>query len=163
MTIYELTEEMQRLFDLAEDGEVDAQIFADTLEGVEYEFEDKAEQYAVVTKSLQGQADMLKAERDRLSAKIAQLEGNAERCKRTLESAMIATGHRKFKTRLYSFGIQKNAPSLSDVDESKVPKEFWVQHAPTIDRRALLAAVKEDPEKYKDIATLKQTESIRIR
>lgn len=163
MTLYEICDEIRQLYEMAEDGDVDPQIFADTLEGMQFDFEEKAEQYAIVTRSLMGQAEILKAERDRLNDRIASLENNADRCKRTLETAMIETGHRKFKSKLFSFNIQKNAPSLGDIDESKVPAEFWVLHAPTIDRRALLAAVKADPEKFKDVATLKQTESIRIR
>ena len=163
MTLYDLTGEMLQLFEMAEDDAIDPQILADTLESLEYDFTEKAEQYAILYNSLLGDADTLDKEIKRLTERRDVLRNNADRVKKTLESAMIATGQRKFKSRLYSFNIQKNAPALDMVNDKLVPGEFWITHDPTIDRRALLAAVKADPDKYKDIATLKQSESIRIR
>lgn len=161
-SLYEITGQIAWLNSLAEEGEVEPQVFADTFEALEGEFEDKAEQYGVVYRNCKTSAAAIKAEIDRLTARMNALDSNAERCKETLEQAMITTGKRKFKTKLFSFGIRKAPVSLGTVNEEKVPAEFWVQHEPTIDRRALLAAVKADPERFKDIATTKQTEYIRI-
>ena len=83
--------------------------------------------------------------------------------KRNLEKAMIFMDKKKFKTDFHSYSIQKNAPSLVIIDESKIPDTYIIQQDPKFDRKALLADVKEDPEKFKGIAETKQTESLRIR
>ena len=51
--IYDLTEEFLKLLDMLEDEEVDEQTILDTLEGVEYEIEVKADGYAKIIKSLE--------------------------------------------------------------------------------------------------------------
>ena len=70
---------------------------------------------------------------------------------------------KKLKTDLHTFGIQKNAPSLQIVDESKIPAEYWKPQEPKLDSRTLLKEVKANPEAFKDFVQLYQTESLRIR
>ena len=45
-TLYELTTQLQALLEMAEDPEIDAQVIADTMEGIEGELEVKADGYA---------------------------------------------------------------------------------------------------------------------
>jgi len=74
---------------------------------------------------------------------------------------MIELGKTKFKTPLFSFNVQKNAPSLEITDESFVPIIFYKEVAPTLDRKALLNAIKGG-QIFKGVG-MKQTESLRIR
>lgn len=160
MKLYEITGEILELLTMAEDLELDQKMIQDTMEGLDFEFEEKAEAYAKVVKTLEMDIAGLDEEIQRMTKKKATIKNNIDRLKRSLEGAMIATGKRKFKTPLFGFGIQKNPPSLNILDESKVPAEFWIEQQPKLDKKAALAYIKENKV---DWAELSQTESLRIR
>ena len=160
MKLYEITGEILELLTMAEDLELDQKIIQDTMEGLDFEFEEKAEAYAKIVKTLEMDIAGLDEEIQRMTNRKATIKNNIDRLKRSLEGAMIATGKRKFKTPLFGFGIQKNPPSLNVLDESKIPEEFWIEQQPKLDKKAALAYVKENKV---DWAELSQTESLRIR
>ena len=160
MKLYEITGEILELLTMAEDSELDQKMIQDTMEGLDFEFEEKAEAYAKVVKTLEMDIAGLDEEIQRMTKRKATIKNNIDRLKRSLEGAMIATGKRKFKTPLFGFGIQKNPPSLNVLDESKIPEEFWIEQQPKLDKKAALAYVKENKV---DWAELSQTESLRIR
>ena len=74
---------------------------------------------------------------------------------------MIATGKTKFKTSLFSFGIQKNPPSVAILKEDSVPIDYLVVPDPQPDKKRILAELKAGATF--DWAELKQTEVLRIR
>ena len=160
MKLYEITGEILELLMMAEDSDLDQKMIQDTMEGLDFEFEEKAEAYAKVVKTLEMDIAGLDEEIQRMTKRKATIKNNIDRLKRSLEGAMIATGKRKFKTPLFGFGIQKNPPSLNVLDESKIPEEFWIEQQPKLDKKAALAYVKENEV---DWAELSQTESLRIR
>lgn len=164
MTLYELTEEMMALLEMAEDPDIDEQTLADTMEGVSGEFEDKAEAYAMILKELEADEIKLKAEIDRLSAMKKSIVNNADRIKRTLESSMILADKKKFKTDKFSFNIQKNPASVrifEGVTLSDVPTKFLTFRSPEINKKAVKDAINSGEEV--DFAELIQTEGLRIR
>lgn len=160
MKLYEITGEILELLTMAEDLELDQKMIRDTMEGLDFEFEEKAEAYAKIIKTMEMDITGLDTEIQRMTKKKATIKNNIDRLKRSLEGAMIATGKRKFKTPLFGFGIQKNPPSLNVLDETKIPAEFWIEQQPKLDKKAVLAFVKENKV---DWAELSQTESLRIR
>lgn len=159
-TLYELTGEFLELLEMAEDETIDQKMIADTLEGVDYEIEEKADACAKIIKTLDGNIDAIDKEIERLNEKKKTMKNNIAGIKKNLENTMFLTGKRKFKTLLFSFGIQKNPASVVIDDESKIPEEYWKQKAPEIDKKALSTYLKENEV---DWAHLKQTESLRIR
>ena len=156
-TLYELSENYLKVLEMAEDGEDN---LLDTLESIEYEIEDKAENIAKILKSLEGNQAALKVEEERLYAKRKSMENKSKELKAYLEEQMIKTGKTKFKTELFSFGIQKNAPSLDVTSEKNIPEEFYVIER-KLQRTELLKAVKDGLEI--DGVGIKQSESLRIR
>lgn len=127
-TLYELTNEFMELLDMLQDPEIDEQVVLDTLEGIDFELELKADGYAKVIKELEGSIETIKAEQTRLAKKKSTMEANIARLKNNLQDAMVKTGKTKFKTDLFSFNIQKNggkAPVILDVkDTSELPDEL---------------------------------------
>lgn len=99
--LYELAEEYNELLEMMEDDSVDMEVLRDTLEGVEGEIEIKAENLAKIIKELDGTATMIETEINRLKAKKDAISNNAKSAKKYLESVMIATGKKKFKTDLF--------------------------------------------------------------
>ncbi len=125
-TLYELTGEYLQLLEMMGEEDVDPRVLADTLEGIEGEFEMKAEAYAKIIKELEAEAGKFSAEINRLAARETSIENNIDRLKQYLFASMKATGKLKFKTDLFSFGIQKNGgrKPMRILDETAVPAEF---------------------------------------
>ena len=161
MTLYELTGQYRELLDMAECGDVDPDALRDTLEALSGEIEDKAEGYACIIKQLEADAVALKTEEDRLEARRKSIEGNIRRMKQILQNAMYATGKNKFKTNLFSFGIQKNPASVFIGDMDQVPERFMIPQPDIPDKAAIKEYLKENGDQ--SWAQLTQGESLRIR
>lgn len=131
------------------------------MEAIDGEIEDKADGYAKVIKELEGRAYLIDKEIKRLQDKKKTIGNNIKHIKGSLERSMIATGKRKFKTLLFSFGIQKNPASVNVINPEAVPEEFWKQQDPVLDKRGLLSFIKENGNT--DYAEITQSESLRIR
>ena len=158
-SLYELTGQYMYLMEIAE--EADPDVLRDTIEGIDGEIEDKADNCAKVIRNLEGESKAIGEEIERLNKKKRGIDNSIDSIKKNLERCMIITGKRKFKTTLFSFGIQKNTPSVSVKDESKVPAQFWKQQDPKLDRTSLKEFLKENGNT--DYAELVQGESLRIR
>ena len=163
-TLYQLTDDYLTLLEMAEDPDMDEQAIMDTMEGIEGEIEIKAEGYAKVIRTLEGDAAACDAESKRLRNKKQTIENNIKRMKAALQMAMEATGKRKFKTPLFSFNIQKN-PAAVVMDEQyieNIPERFLVRKDPEINRKAIKDAITAG-EDLEGLAHLESTESLRIR
>lgn len=161
MKLYEITEDFERLREMALDPDVDPEAIRDTMEAIEADFEDKADGYAKVIRMLETDEDGLDAEIKRLQARKSAVSGNKGRIKDALEKAMRQTGKTKFKTLLFSFGIQKNPPSVAILKEDSVPIDYLVVPDPQPDKKRILTELKAGA-KF-DWAELRQTEALRIR
>ena len=163
-TLYEITDEYMQLLAMAEDPDIDEEALRDTMEGIEGELEIKADNYARVMKELDAKADAINKEVERLKARADAITNNSKRIKNALESAMIITGKTKFKTDLFSFGIQKNAPALKydhDIDASTLPERFQKVTPVMVNTTAVKEALKNGEEL--GWAYLEQGQSLRIR
>lgn len=155
-TLYELKEMYLNLMDLELEGEE----LGKALENIDDEIEVKAENYAGVIKNLEAEIDAYKKEIERMSKIKKSLESRASLLKSNLEQAMIELGKKKFKTNLFSFNIQRNAPGIKILDEDKIPEEF-IEYEKRIKKNDLKKAIKEGLET--DAAVLVESESLRIR
>ena len=91
-SLYELKGDYLKLLEMLEDPEIDDQVVLDTLEGIDYELEIKAENYAKIIRELEGTVEIIKTEKKRLSDKQSKLEENVKRLKDNLQEAMTVTG-----------------------------------------------------------------------
>ena len=160
MTLYELTGQFLQVNEMAVNGEIDEETMQGTLESIECEIEEKAENYAKVIRNLESDAEMLKKEEERLYNRRKTIENNIKRIKTNLENCMIAVDKKKFKTDLFSFNIQKNTPTLVIDNKNSIPAEYLIQQEPKVDTVNLKKYLKENEA---DFAHLEQSESLRIR
>ena len=160
-TLYELTGEWLELYDMADDSDIDADTWFDTMEAVEGELEDNADGYAKVIAQLNADTLAIKGEEERLYNRRKTIENRIKYMKDRLQQMMELTGKTKFKTPLFSFGIQKNIPSVVIDDEAKVPKRFWIEQDPKLDKVAIKELLKGGITC--DYAHLEQSQSLRIR
>lgn len=160
-TLYEIKGQFKELMEMADKCNLTQADIKDTLEGLDYELEEKADAYAKVIRTLECDVDSVDAEIKRLTDKKRRIQNNISSMKRSLESTMIELGRKKIKTPLFGFNIQKNPPSVNILDESKVPDNFRIKQPDKIDRKSIIAELKESGNT--DWAELVQTESLRIR
>lgn len=158
--LYELSEEYLQLLDMLEDEEVDEEVVRDTLEGIEGEFEEKADAIAMTIQEAKADAEKINQEIQRLQGRKKACENRAEWLKRYLENAMRVTGKKKFATALFGYGIQKTAPAVVIDKMEEIPEEYWKPQEPKLDKVALKRWLKDHEEDY---AHLEQAESLRIR
>lgn len=161
-TLYELTNDFQMLLDMAESGDIDDDTFKDTMEGLDYEIEAKADGYAAVIKELEADVNKFDTEVKRLSAIKTAISNRIANMKKNLEQSMIATGKKKFKTGTFSFNIQKNQAALVIDNMDEIPDTYFIPQEPKLDRAALKKDLKET-DLDMPFAHLEQTESLRIR
>lgn len=158
--LYEIVGAFKELLEMASEENMDQKLISDTLEGIEFEFEEKADGYAKVVKMLEGDVEAIDKEIKRLTEKKNTIKNNISGIKKNLENAMLITGKTKFKTLLFGYNIQKNPASVSIDDETLIPKDFWIEQEPKLDKKSLAAFLKENEVSW---AHLTQTESLRIR
>lgn len=153
--LYELTEEWESVVGLLYDGKTDEQLIRDTLESIEGEIEDKADNYAKVIKSMLSDAEAIKAEEDRLSARRHTLENRARWLKDTLQANLEFIGKTKFKTTLFSFSVSKNGgkqPLEITENLGEIPGKYLIPQPPVVDKDAVRELLKEKEVEW---ATLK--------
>lgn len=132
-TLYEITGDYLRLLEMLEEEEnINPQAFADTLEGIEGEFEIKADNYARIIKELRAESEKYAAEIWRMQKRMETLANNEKRLKQHLYESMKAIGKLKFKTDLFSFGIQGNGGirAMEIIDKEKNIPKMYMKRVP---------------------------------
>lgn len=160
-SLYELTNDWLQLMDMLEDG-ADEDVINDTLEGLDYEIEQKADGYARVIRNLEADAAGLKTEIGRMTDRKRVIENNIKRLKKNLQEAMEMTGKVKFKTDLFSFNIQNNTPSVVIDNIDDIPIEYLVLQEPEINKKKIAADIKAGVD-LSYFAHLEQSRSLRIK
>ena len=125
-TLYELGQEWERVYEMLLDPEIPEEAVFDTIESIEGVMDIKADSYAKIIKNMDGDVETIGAEIKRLQARKKAIENGQKRMKDALENMMRSTGRLKFKTALFSFGIQKNGGKLPLVftKDQPVPAEW---------------------------------------
>lgn len=121
-----MTEEWQNVFNMLLDPEVPEEAVMDTIEMIEADMDIKADGYAKIMKSMDGDVDKISEEIKRLQERKASITNRKNWLKSGLENMMRTTGRTKFKTALFSFNIQKNGGAVPVVIDPTmtVPAEW---------------------------------------
>lgn len=157
-SLYSLTGDYLQLQEMIEDGHEGLE---DTLESIEDAIEDKLEKTTMIIRNLETEIAGYKAEEERLAKRRKTAENTVKRLKQGMEDAMLASGRKKVKTKLFSFNIQKNAPSVAVLDDALIPKQFYVPVDPRLDKKGIMERLKAG-ENVPGVE-LKQSESLRIK
>ena len=158
-TLYELTDKYQQLLEL--ESEIDEQTFIDTLQSIDEAIEGKAENLAKVIKEVESTVSVITSEISRLQSKKQALNNRVANLKTYLQGEMEKVNKTKVKGALFTVNIQNNPPSLKVENADNIPKSFYIEQDPTLDKKALKEAVKNG-EVIEGVA-LVQTQSVRIR
>lgn len=108
LSLYEMTKDWENVFEMLLDPEIPEEAIFDTIEMIEADMDVKADGYAKIIKSMDGDAAQIDAEIKRLQDRKASITNRQKMMKQRLADSMKATGRTKFKTALFSFNIQEN-------------------------------------------------------
>ena len=123
--LYEINNEYFNWLEKAQeaDGEIGQDLFIE-FEHICNEFATKAEAYAVLIKQLNGEADILKAEEDRIAERRKKAEKTAETLKQRLAESMHFFGKDKFETSKCKVSF-RTSKSVEITDETLIPDEYF--------------------------------------
>ena len=142
MTLYEMTDAARSLYALLESGEIDEQTFGDTLEGIGAD--EKTDSYCKIIRQLQSDADALKGEIDRLTAKKKAAENAVDRMKTALlDFAKVCGG--KARTELFSVTV-KTSTKTDIFNPELIPAEYKVPQPDKISAAEIGKALKAGAE-----------------
>lgn len=96
-----------------------AQAWFDTLDGMEFDIQNKAEAVAIYIKSIAAEADSIKAEETRLRTRRQAKEKAVERMKKYLMECMEAAKLKKIDMPRAVISIRNNAEAVEITDEAK--------------------------------------------
>lgn len=126
-SLYNMTAEWESVFNMLLDPEIPEDAVFDTIEMIEADMDEKADNYAKIIKRMDGDEKIISDEIKRLKERAAAIANRKDSMKSNLENMMRTTGRTKFKTALFSFGIQKNggvAPLVFLTPTNEIPAEW---------------------------------------
>lgn len=122
MKLYEIREEILRLGEL----DIDEQTMNDTLESLQFELEEKADNIACLIKTLQAETEAIKAEAKNLTERAKAKEAKADKLTQYLFDTFKAVGADKIETARNVIAIKKNPCSVV-LDEGFYIDEYMVE------------------------------------
>ena len=153
MKLYEIADTYRAFMAAVDAGEIPEDAVVDTLDGIEGEFEAKADSIACLIKELRLEAKGIKEEADNLYVRQKQKQARADWLARYLQANMQATGNGKIETARNRITIKKNPVLCKILDEDTVlgflqlhgMADCYKQET-TIKKRELLMRLKDGDE-----------------
>lgn len=127
MRLYDMTKEWLELMNMLENSETDEQTVLDTIEGLEFEIEEKADNYGKIIKEFEKDIAGYKAEEERLKVNRFVLENRIKWLKSNLYVCMKAINKSKLETDLFKFSIVANGGKQTLTIDGEVTEEYTKQ------------------------------------
>lgn len=158
MLLYELSEiEAQILEQLESEDGIDVRLY----EQLKLDEEEKIVSIARVYRQILSDAQICKEEEKRLAERKKKLENRASRLKEIMFEGMKIAGANKIRRPEFDISIKKNPPSLQISEGANIPKNFYLEVDPVLDKTALKTAVKNGLE-IQGVSVI-QTERVEIK
>jgi hypothetical protein len=159
MTLYEMTEAQKQLYELMTSGEIDEEVYADTLEGIG--IPEKIEGYCVVDNELSGDLKKIEVEIERLNAKKTSIVNNIKRLRLSLAACLFFLDTTKFTAGTFTVYRRETEQIIID-DPQKIPAEFMKTKVSETPNKTL---IKERIKEGKEVlgAHLQTNQSITIK
>jgi len=139
MTLYEITDTYKNFMEMVETGEIPEEAIADTLEGLQGDFNDKADNVACMFKNLSANVTAMKAERDALNERIKSKQSKADSLKHYLSESMKALELSKIETARNAISFRKST-SCFIADE----EDFKQRHTDLCNKEIVISIPKFD-------------------
>ena len=158
MNLYEINGSILQLTEMLESGEIDETVYNDTIESLGAEI--AVEDVVKAIRNKQAEAEAIKAEADKLTDKRRRAEAAAEGLKNILLTYLTATQQKKVSAGVFT--IRRGASkSVEILDETAIPESYLIAQSPKVDKKAILAKLKEG--ETIEGAQLKESEYVTIK
>ena len=157
--LYVLTQSYNQLLEMLEEGENEA--ITNTLEAIQEDIEDKAENIAKIIRTLDADVNVLKEEEKRMADRRRSLENKRDYLKEYLQQQLEFAGLQKIKRPTLTVAIQNNPPSVEVLDETLIPSHYMIPQPSKVDKKSILSLLK-DGQNIPGVE-MKQSRSVRIR
>ena len=144
MNLYELTNTAAYLQHLLEEGDIDEEVYSDSLESLM--LDDKVESVCMVIRNLEAESAAFKEEEQRLAKKRTTVDNGIKRLKDSLLNLMETTKSKKLNAGLFTISLGSSAGSVKIIDEAALPERFLTPQPPKVDRTAIGAAIRAGEE-----------------
>lgn len=119
----------------------------DTLESLEFEFDDKAENIIKYAKNLKAEAKAFKDEAESLNERAKQAIKTRDGILNYLLGEMVRLDKNSLKFGVHGASVRKGLQVANIIDSSKIPDDYCnVKTEITADKKAVLKALKEGKE-----------------
>lgn len=147
-TLYKLTEEYTELLDALDGAETNEEIAGiwEQIYGKEEDIVEKADAYARILRNKQAEAEMYKAEAERLTKRRKAAENCVERLKAWLLDNMQRMEITDIETGIGKWHVQLNPASCEVLDVDMVPAEYHIPQPDKIDSRGILQQYRKTGE-----------------
>ncbi|MCX7772131.1 MAG: siphovirus Gp157 family protein [Clostridia bacterium] len=148
MTLYQIKDTYLYFLQRVETGEVPEEAINDTLESIEGEFQDKADNVACFIKGLLAEAKAIKDEVDTLTERMKSKQAKADKLTDYLFTCMKGMNLNKLETTRNVLQLKLNPPSVEVldgfIDWAKANRDDLLTYKdPTPDKKAIKAAMTE--------------------
>lgn len=123
--LYEITQEMRELNDLVNSGELTQEDIADTMDGMDYDFDVKVEAALKVRQHSVNHVDNIDNEIKRLQRLKAVSENNAQRIADNIKENMLLLKKDKLNLGLFEVTLRKASKKLGVINEKHIPDKYW--------------------------------------
>jgi len=135
MKLYEIKDLYMRFCEMVENGEIDEDAIADTLESIDGEFEDKADNIACLIKTCQAEAEAIKAEEKALAERRKVKENQINNLKTYISNTMQTLGKTKIETARNVLSFRKStALNISN-------EEWFMQKYPELVKTEIVKSI----------------------
>ena len=169
MKLYEIKEEYLEFLKLIDDGEVPEDAIMDTLEALNGAFEEKADNLAIIIKSLNYDAEAIKQEVKALNDRARAKQNRADWLTGYLYSCMRDLNRNEMETTRNKLKIKRNPAAVYCDDEmqfiswaqSNDGENYLSYSAPTLNKTVIKDALKSGAEI--PFVELRQAEKLQIK
>lgn len=158
MNLYEITQSIAQLVELMDEGEIPEEAFNDTVESLGAE--EAIEGVIKAIRNTLADAEAYKAEAERLTEKKRAAEEKADRLKKLILDYLTTTNQKKASAGIFSVS-RRSSKSCELYDEGQIPEAYLVYQPPKVDKKTILAELKEGKEIPG--ARLRESESVIIK
>jgi len=124
MKLYEIKDSFRNWLEKVQEteGEVTPELMTE-LNGINEDFDIKAEAYAIIIKELEADSKALKAEKQRIEERQARATNLAEKLSQSLAEAMALLGKEKFETAKCKVSF-RSSTVVNITDETLIPEDY---------------------------------------
>lgn len=125
LTLYAIADNFLADIRKMEEADLDDQTFADTLEAISGDLEEKAKAVAMFARNLEASAEAIKQAEKQMSDRRKALENKADKVRQYLLENMLKTGISKIDCPYFSLSVRKNPPAVEIIQQDMIPMEYF--------------------------------------